>query len=536
MKKYLTLILILILFSLLIAGCAPPKDTTPPQVSITSPQNGAEVSGTVIIQASATDNIRVSKVEFYIDGSKVGEDTESPYTCDWDTTQYENVTHMLTAKAYDNVGNVGQASISVNVNNLPAGPQYVEAGTTTWYSGIETVSKKVIDKITQNKKIHPKLNDAIKKLYSGVKTRTNVSNFKPLKSQKLQKIAVLPEGYHIYLEIWWSQVENASNYNVYLSDDGVNYYLITTTNVTDIYWDYADEDLGLTPATTYYVKVKAIVNGIESKETIGSWSITPLGVVNLISPQDRQLNVLTNPLNFSWQNCEGNPTAWDIDVYNEWNEYGWYYSEEGIMKNTITYNYDGNAYPLYKGATYKWYVDNYGNYHYSNIRGDYYYFSNSWSMEQLFQTYAHDYIKVSWGDTNYEIDLNVLEPNGNWYNAGDSNGYETPNGFFVGNEPGDHQFYFEQYSWKDLSTATTGTYYFYGYNYGDYTKTITVSYQIKEDSDTFNVDLDPKTDQFLLSVEITTGAPPVLKVYKDKEIPPELQQKLPPHTKVKTKK
>src|SRR5439155_14642920 len=44
-----------------------PADLTPPTTSITSPANGATVSSTVTIQASASDNIAVTKVEFYVD-------------------------------------------------------------------------------------------------------------------------------------------------------------------------------------------------------------------------------------------------------------------------------------------------------------------------------------------------------------------------------------------------------------------------------------------------------------------------------------
>jgi len=113
-KGKLILFLIIILFYLLISGCAP-KDTTPPQVSITSPQNGQTVSGIVTIQALAIDNVGVLKVEFYIDENKVGEDTESPYSYDWDTTQYTNGIHKITAKAYDKAGNIRSVSINVNI-------------------------------------------------------------------------------------------------------------------------------------------------------------------------------------------------------------------------------------------------------------------------------------------------------------------------------------------------------------------------------------------------------------------------------------
>src|SRR5206468_6392864 len=43
------------------------SDTTPPSTSITAPANGATVSGTTSVTASASDNVGVTKVEFYLD-------------------------------------------------------------------------------------------------------------------------------------------------------------------------------------------------------------------------------------------------------------------------------------------------------------------------------------------------------------------------------------------------------------------------------------------------------------------------------------
>src|SRR3990167_6681558 len=99
-------------------GATPPSDTTPPSVSITSPTNGATVSGTVTLAANASDNVSVAKVEFYLDGSLKSTDTSSPYSYSWDTTTTINGSHTLSAKAYDALVNVGTSStVSVNVNN-----------------------------------------------------------------------------------------------------------------------------------------------------------------------------------------------------------------------------------------------------------------------------------------------------------------------------------------------------------------------------------------------------------------------------------
>ncbi|MGH7909979.1 MAG: Ig-like domain-containing protein [Thermodesulfobacteriota bacterium] len=99
-------------------GNPPPStDTTPPTVSITSPSNGATVSGSITISTTASDNIGVTKVEFYLDGVLMGSDNTNGYAISLDTNAVSNGSHTLTAKAYDAANNVGNSAISVNVNN-----------------------------------------------------------------------------------------------------------------------------------------------------------------------------------------------------------------------------------------------------------------------------------------------------------------------------------------------------------------------------------------------------------------------------------
>ncbi|MEA2238128.1 MAG: hypothetical protein QOC81_2852 [Thermoanaerobaculia bacterium] len=93
-------------------------DVTPPTVSITAPLNGATVVGTVSINATASDNVGVTKVEFYVDGSLKSTDMTSPYSYSWDSTSVANGSHSLTAKAYDAaLNNTTSAAIGVTVNN-----------------------------------------------------------------------------------------------------------------------------------------------------------------------------------------------------------------------------------------------------------------------------------------------------------------------------------------------------------------------------------------------------------------------------------
>ncbi|WP_233261806.1 Ig-like domain-containing protein [Vitiosangium sp. GDMCC 1.1324] len=83
------------------------RDTTAPTVSITSPSAGTTVRGTVTVQASATDDTQVSRVELYVDGSLAGTSSTSPYAIAWNPSSVANGDHTLTAKAYDIYDNVG---------------------------------------------------------------------------------------------------------------------------------------------------------------------------------------------------------------------------------------------------------------------------------------------------------------------------------------------------------------------------------------------------------------------------------------------
>lgn len=95
------------------------SDTTLPSVTLTSPANGATITGTnTALQATATDDVGVTKVEFYMDGNLLGSDTSSPYSFGLNTTLYTNGTHNIWAQAYDAAGNTrSTAQNSITINN-----------------------------------------------------------------------------------------------------------------------------------------------------------------------------------------------------------------------------------------------------------------------------------------------------------------------------------------------------------------------------------------------------------------------------------
>lgn len=95
------------------------NDPQPPTVSITAPANGALLEGNVTVTASASDNVGVTRVEFFIDGALASTDTTIPYDFPWNTTLSPDGNRALVAKAYDAAGNVGTSpTVTVTVDNL----------------------------------------------------------------------------------------------------------------------------------------------------------------------------------------------------------------------------------------------------------------------------------------------------------------------------------------------------------------------------------------------------------------------------------
>jgi hypothetical protein len=93
-------------------------DTTAPTVSVTAPTAGATVSGTTTISATASDNVGVASVAFYVDSALMSTDTSSPYSYSWATTSYSNGAHSIYAIAKDAAGNSKTSTtVSVTVSN-----------------------------------------------------------------------------------------------------------------------------------------------------------------------------------------------------------------------------------------------------------------------------------------------------------------------------------------------------------------------------------------------------------------------------------
>ena len=91
----------------------------PPTVDITAPRNGAVVRGSVTVTALATDDAGIAKVQFFVDGSSIGTDTNSAggWRISWNTTRVNNGRRTLRAVATDTNGQTTAHSIIVTVDN-----------------------------------------------------------------------------------------------------------------------------------------------------------------------------------------------------------------------------------------------------------------------------------------------------------------------------------------------------------------------------------------------------------------------------------
>jgi len=105
------------------------QDDSPPQVEIVSPADGDQLNeGQAIeIQVDAQDNVKVQRVELFVDENKVGEDTVSPYSFPFVAPSLvpENSsprTITFEARAFDFADQSSSASIDVRIIDVTGPP------------------------------------------------------------------------------------------------------------------------------------------------------------------------------------------------------------------------------------------------------------------------------------------------------------------------------------------------------------------------------------------------------------------------------
>jgi chitodextrinase len=121
-------------------NCNTTADASAPSVKLKTPTSGSTVGGLTTVSATASDDVGVTKVDFYVDSTLRASDTSSPYSFQWDTGLVINGRHTLIVKAYDAAGNVSTDSFNVTVANgdkqAPTAPSELKA-TASSYNAVD---------------------------------------------------------------------------------------------------------------------------------------------------------------------------------------------------------------------------------------------------------------------------------------------------------------------------------------------------------------------------------------------------------------
>lgn len=117
-------IVVVVLSSSLWLGCAPPAsvDVTPPTISLGTSAATVVTNATVTLTATASDDVGVTRVEFYEGETKLLEVTSPPYTTQRSFTAVDDGAHHFTARAFDAAGNTaasGNVDVVVDIDTTP---------------------------------------------------------------------------------------------------------------------------------------------------------------------------------------------------------------------------------------------------------------------------------------------------------------------------------------------------------------------------------------------------------------------------------
>lgn len=100
-------------------ACALAVASEDPYIGIESldPAKGP-VSGTVEIAVWVEEDVELAKVEYFVDGESIGEDTSKPFSLDWDTKKAGDGEHTVQAKGTRDDGKLKETTpVVIEVDN-----------------------------------------------------------------------------------------------------------------------------------------------------------------------------------------------------------------------------------------------------------------------------------------------------------------------------------------------------------------------------------------------------------------------------------
>jgi Bacterial Ig domain len=124
------------------------NEFVPPTTSITSPLSGALLQGNVTVNATASDNVAVARVEFYADSTLIGIDNTFPYSISWNSMTIGDGSHVLSAKAWDTSENATtSAAVPITIDNNSPTIAITSPLNSAYLRGIVTIAANATDSV-----------------------------------------------------------------------------------------------------------------------------------------------------------------------------------------------------------------------------------------------------------------------------------------------------------------------------------------------------------------------------------------------------
>ena len=93
--------------------------SSPPEITVVAPQEGATVRGKVNIEVTAKARGKVARVEAIAAGQVIGVREQQPFTLEWDTSNLAAGNHAVDISVTDSYGNRAVKQVKVTVQALP---------------------------------------------------------------------------------------------------------------------------------------------------------------------------------------------------------------------------------------------------------------------------------------------------------------------------------------------------------------------------------------------------------------------------------
>lgn len=279
-------------------GVVPFDDINAPTISIDSPDDNATISLSTYINVTVWDDVGVSRVEYYVNGS-YRYTAGPPYNWLWYTPEENDGNYTVTAVAYDAAGHTKSASRNFNVSNpFSYAP---DINLITPVIGENTTFKKPIINavITDDKQLN--FSTIWLKIDGDFQT-SNASfvNFPPRKST----FTYTPSD---------NMAEGAHNVQIYAEDSNSNFTLLTRVfNITPVPEDagtpipiivYPTESTLLEPGSTISVSYIASDIGVSGLDNL---TINVLRSDGLLYRYQRSISIYPDPVYFLDQNTWDN--------------------------------------------------------------------------------------------------------------------------------------------------------------------------------------------------------------------------------------